>query len=298
MGSWPRRIAAAGGRVASVAQRTLPVAVVMKLAADEGPNLAIVLAWNLLTSLFPIALALAAVLGVVVSHLGLGETAIYALTLSLFPTDMNAQSAAIQAVEQVRQTPGLLAWLALAGFLWTASNLFGAMELAFDRAYGVSPRPFPRQKAMALVMMLVFAVLALIGVGASAVVPLLSGVAVGSFHLPAEAGSTVIVQAGVGLTSAVTLFLILYVVVPNRPVHPREAWPGAVLGGVLFELLSLAFPLYAHANRGLTQYGRYFAFLFTLLAFFYLVGLILVIGVELNAVLARRRETKATAADR
>src|SRR5579859_4815856 len=265
----------------------------MKLAGDEGPNLAIVLAWNLLTSLFPIALALAAILGVVVSHLGISGVTIYVLTLSFFPTDMNAQSAAIQAVEQVRQAPGLLAWLALAGFLWTASNLFGAMEQAFDRAYGVRPRPFLRQKAMAMMMMLVFAVLALVGVGASAVLPLLSGMPLGSFHLPKEAATTIAVQAGVGVTSAVALFLTLYTVVPNRRVRLGEAWAGAVLGGVLFEVLSLAFPLYAHANRGLTQYGRYFAFLFTLLAFFYLVGLILVLGVELNAVLARRREARA-----
>ena len=72
---------------------------------------------------------------------------------------------------------------------------------------------------------------------------------------------------------------------PSQTPRPLHVLPGALFSGVLFYVLTLVFPLYLSLNHGINQYGSQFAFLFTLLFFFYFVGLITVLGIQINATL-------------
>jgi membrane protein len=266
---------------------SLPWQILRKFDADDGVNWTIVIAWNGLLAIFPITLVLAAATGFVLGHLGLGAEQVSRLVLTAIPNDVGAQQQALQATEMIRQRSGLLATVALIWFLWSASGLFGGMEAAFDRAYRIPRRPFPRQKLMALLMMGIFTVLVLAGVGASTLLPLLSRLPLAPLALHGV-GSRVF-AALMGVVSGTLLFFLFYLVVPNRRLSWREVWPGALFSGVAFELETLLFPLYTQLNPNIGQYGRYFAFLFILLAFFYLFGLITMLGIELNAVLAEQR---------
>src|SRR5207237_7087263 len=109
--------------------------VLLKFIADDGPTHAIVIAWNTLFAIFPIALALAATAGLVLNHLGLSAYSVITLVVAILPNDLNAQRDALAAVDVIERRSGLLAIVALAGFLWAASNLFAAIESAFDRAF-------------------------------------------------------------------------------------------------------------------------------------------------------------------
>ena len=100
-----------------------------------------------------------------------------------------------------------------------------------------------------------------------------------------------------GVLSGFVLFLVLYLVVPNRPLSPRQVWPGALLAGAAFEALGYVFPLYMSLNQGINAYGRTFALLFVLMFFFYVVGVITVVGAELNAVLFGLRERASSRLD-
>jgi len=60
---------------------------------------------------------------------------------------------------------------------------------------------------------------------------------------------------------------------------------GALVAGILFEVVTLIFPIYLSINKGLNAYGKTFGLFFLLMTFFYLVGLITVVGVEVNSVL-------------
>jgi len=57
------------------------------------------------------------------------------------------------------------------------------------------------------------------------------------------------------------------------------------VAGILFELVTLLFPLYLSINRGINQYGATFGLLFLLMTFFFFLGLITMIGVEVNSVI-------------
>ena len=265
------------------AQGTVPFRLIQRYGEDDGGIWATVIAWNGLTAIFPIALALVAITGFILGIVGVGNQTVINDVVRIFPSNANAQQEALAALRAIGEKPLVFALVALAGYLWTASNLFGAMEAAFDAVWHCGRRPFVPQKLMALGMMGIFSILAVVGVGTAALLPLLS-------QLPDVPSSVTDLlnfplQFAVGALAGFILYLTIYYVVPNRKQRLSRVWPGALFAGVGFELLTLLFPLYISLNTGINQFGKQFAFLFILLTFFFFLGLITMFGAELNAVL-------------
>src|SRR5439155_989706 len=69
---------------------------------------------------------------------------------------------------------------------------------------------------------------------------------------------------------------------PNRTYTLRQVLPGALLAGVLIEVLSLTFPLYEHIAGGFNTYGAQFALFFLLAAWFYLLSNLILLGAVYN----------------
>lgn len=270
MKSWVAR----GRRLVERGMDTVPGRVARRFGEDRATNQAVLIAWSLLFSIFPIILALVGLIGLLLGHAGLATQArIESVVLSQMPGD------AAGALDTVKQQSGIFVVVGLAGLVWSGSALFGAMEQAFDVVYRVPQRSFVRQKLMAVVMMLVF--------GALGAVLILSSTLLGALSfLPDALVSAAPVQPVFGVVVGCALFAAVYLVVPNRHLRLRDVWPGAVLAGVAFYALSLLFPLYLDvAGRGMNQYGKGLAVVFVLMTWAYFVGLITVLGVELNAVL-------------
>lgn len=273
-------------RVGSWATSTFAGRVALKYAEDDGPNWATLIAWNAFSALLPITLALAAVVGFVFSGSGVHQQTISDLILHILPSDLNAQQQAIAAIRGLEDKSGLFALLAIVGFLWIASNLFGAMEAAFDQAFRCPRRNIFLQKAMSLLLMAAFVVLTVVAVGSSALISLVPAVP----HASSLVGGPLekVVQFVVGSAAGVVLFSILYRVVPNTELSVRTVLPGAVAAGVTFEVLTLLLPLYLEVNRSINEYGKTFALIFFLLFFFFLLGTITMVGVEINSVVLER----------
>src|SRR5207302_4082043 len=86
----------------------------------------------------------------------------------------------------------------------------------------------------------------------------------------------------IGAVVMVLLLTMLYRLVPNRSFALREVLPGALLAGVLIEVLSLAFPLYARIAGGFNTYGAQFALFFLLATWFYFLSQLLLLGAVYN----------------
>jgi membrane protein len=262
-----------------------PVRVIRKFIDHGGPNQAVLIAWNGLTAVFPILLAVAAIGGLLLNRAGITPEMIANLLVTLFPTGIDAKSAIEEGISALKHQTGVFALLALVGFVWTSSGLFGAMEQAFSTVFDAPVRPFVRQKLMALLMMVIFAVLAVLAVGTSALIPLLDAIpwVPISFSQGAAAKE---VQAVIGVVAGFVLYFVIYTVVPNRRQRPLLVLPGAVFSGVAFEVLTLLWPVYINLNEGgLNRFGSQFALLFILLTFFYFMGVITMLGADIIAVL-------------
>src|SRR5438128_10211485 len=85
-----------------------------------------------------------------------------------------------------------------------------------------------------------------------------------------------------GAIVMVSLLVALYRFVPNRTFRLREVIPGALLAGVLIEVLTLAFPLYARIAGGFNTYGAQFALFFLLATWFYLLSQLILLGAVFN----------------
>jgi YihY family inner membrane protein len=277
------------------AARSTPVRVVRRFLGDRGPNYAVLIAWNLLFSLFPIVLALAAIGGAILAHAGVSETQIEDTIIRLIPSGAGGASMA-EAVHGVERHSGLLGIVAIVGFLWSASGLFGTLEYVCAQIYRISTRGFVQQKLMALVMMLIFVILAGVGVSSSAVFGFLANLPFGSELVGRHGAPSQALQIPIGLVSGFVLFYLIFTIVPRARIGPLHALPGAVFTTVAFEVLVQLFPLYLHFDKGVNQYGSTFAALFVILTFFYFLGLIMVLGLEINATLHEPTASASAAA--
>jgi membrane protein len=264
--------------------RSIPGQVVRKFLEDQAPNWAALIAWNTLLAMFPIVVFAASLLGYVLKIFGEANTAVYQTIFSAIPGDTNQQDQLIRAVSGVKSNSGILFIVGLLGLLLGGSALFGIMEQAFAVIYHTKPRDFVRQRLIAVGMVFLFTLLVGVAVASSAILPALKHIP----NIPAflySGAAAFMLQVIVGIVAGFLLFLSIYYVIPNRRQRLGQVIPGALVAGVLFELITLVFPLYLSLNRGLNQYGKTFGLLFVLMTFFFFLGLITMIGVELNSVM-------------
>ena len=257
-----------GGRVSELRGAVtswMPVRVLSAYGASQAGNYAAALAFSGLLAMFPMMLGALAIVGLVVRD-PVMEARFLALLLQTFPS--TAQPQLIDALHGVSQSAGWMGIVALGGLVWSASGIFATMEFALTQIFGTKQRDMLRQKAMGLVMMLVLVVGVGITVAANSIV--------GLFPMAWVTGVVV------GAVVMVTLLVLLYRFVPNRTFRVRDVLPGALLAGVLIELLSLGFPLYQRLSHGFNTYGAQFGLFFLLAAWLYLLSQALLFGAVFN----------------
>jgi membrane protein len=262
---------------------SLPGRLWAKMSEDNAFTWAVVLAWNFLLSLFPIVLVIAAVLGVGLGFLGVGSGAIYHTVASLIP-DTKAQKDTFNALNNFHQQSGIFFVLGFAGLVWSGTGLFRAMEQAFAVIYHTRQRPLLQGILMSVGMVLLLTVFG----GLMLVSTTLLGLVNQLPYLPLLLANGTVdfaVQVVVGSLSGFVLYLAIYYVVPNKKMRWGSIWIGAALAGALFECLSLIFPLYLRLTGAGAGYGKTFGLLFLLMLYFYYIGAVTMLGVEVNSLL-------------
>ena len=275
--------------------KTVPGRVIQKFLEDQAPNWAALIAWNALFAMFPIVIFASSLLGYALRIFGAANDAVYKTIFSIIPGDPKQQAELFNAVYGVKSQSGVLFLVGLAGLLWGGSALFGAMEQAFAVIYHTKPRDFIRQRLIAFGMVFLFTILVGIAVATSSLLPALK-------HIPNipeflySGAAAFILQVLVGITAGFVLFGTIYFIIPNRKQNLGKIIPGALVAAVLFELITLVFPLYISLNKGLNQYGATFGLFFLLMTFFFFLGLITMVGIEVNSVLYPEEVERPTGA--
>jgi membrane protein len=256
---------------------------------DNLTGLSGMVAYNLLLSVFPLALLALFIAGRVLESGELEQSVLQDLQ-QLFP---NATDDTLQdALRRVRSSSTEFGIVALVASVWIGSSFWGALDTAFCRIYHVRCRSWGEQKRFAIVMLVVVLMFMAATVAVPAVQTLLRSRA---DDLPLGLSEVDELIYGVTLLAGlVLLFAILCVIywtVPNRLVPWRAIWPGAGAATVAIGVVDYAFPAYLSSISTLAEFGTTFVFILIVLIWFYALAAIILGGATINAMRFELHET-------
>jgi membrane protein len=171
--------------------------------------------------------------------------------------------------------------------LWSSLKLFRGLDIAFSSVYrDALPPGLGGQLRNGLITLLAVGagIAVTIAIGTLLALPGIE-VVIGGVNVIGTIGT--LAQFG-GLT--LTL-LPLYYVLPGESISVREALPGAVFAAIGWTVLQTGFRIYAAQAGSYAAYGAIGGVLL-LVTFLYFGGLILLVGVVLNATLVGRIDEK------
>jgi len=253
-----------------------------KAFEDNLTGLAGMVAYNLLLSVFPLALLALFIAGRVLQSAELEQSILQDLR-GLFPniTDVTLT----RALDRVRGSSTGVGVVALVASIYIGSSFWGAMDTAFCRIYHMRCRGWLEQKRFSLAMLVVV----LLFMAATVAVPAIQSVlARGAGDLPfglAEvAGLLFAVSLLVSLLLVFLVLCIIYWAVPNNRSMPwRAIWPGALAATLAIGIVDYGFPLYLSTISTVGAFTTIFVFVLIVLVWFYLLAIIILGGAVLNA---------------
>jgi len=252
-----------------------------KAYEDNLTGLSGMVAYNLLLSVFPLALLALFIAGRVLESGAIEESILEDLR-QLFPSA--ADSTLTTALDRVRDSSTQLGLVALVASIWIGSSFWGAMDTAFCRIYHVDCRSWLEQKRFSLVMLIV--VLAFMA--ATVAVPALQAILVkGASGLPFGLSNVRGLLFGLSLAAGLLLLFgvlcVIYWAVPKSFVPWRAIWPGAAAATLAIGIVDYAFPFYLSTVSTIARFGTTFVFVVIVLLWFYAIAIILLGGATINA---------------
>ena len=253
-----------------------------KFLEDKGSLLAAAVAYYLLFSIFPFALAMIAITGFFMESASFENQVINALG-NLIPVARGMLEQNLHEVVNARAETGIIAILA---FTWSASSFFNALRNALNKAWGInSGASFFKGRAIDITMLLGSFVLLLVYIWLSIGIRIIH-----SAHYHSEyfkfLNSNIVSSTIFTLASSLLAFLLimlLYKFIPS--VRPRwgDIWPGALMATVSVEIIRFGFIWYINNfSRYNLVYGSIGAVI-ALLAYIYLSAWALLFFAKLSA---------------
>jgi YihY family inner membrane protein len=181
--------------------------------------------------------------------------------------------------------------IAIVLLLISGSSFFTNMAAVFDQAYHVQGRNMIVERLVGLGMLVLTAallVLSTTAAGLSSLVANVPGV------VPIGPVAARAIGWSVAILSVFVLFLLMYRILPNGKQTWGSVVPGTVLSCLLIFVISQLFPLYVALfppNHAYAVFGVFLVLTFWL----YLLGIVLVLGAELNAFLEQPTRSAALA---
>ena len=252
-----------------------------KAYEDNLTGLSGMVAYNLLLSVFPLALLALFIAGRVLESEDL-ERAIFEDLRQLFPSA--ADHTLERALDRVRNSSNTLGFVALVASIWIGASFWGALDTAFCRIYHCRCRSWVEQKRFALVMLVVVLLLMAAAVAVPTVQSILTN---GRDDLPLGLDEVGVPLYAVTLVAGLLILFgvlcIVYWSVPNEFVPWRAVWPGAAAATVAIGIVDYAFPFYLSNVSSIARFGTTFVFVVIVLLWFYALAIIILGGATINA---------------
>jgi membrane protein len=276
----------AAGRAAKLTERSVDA-----FFKHRCSQLAASMSYFGLLSIFPAAIVMAAIFGLVIDDDAARTEVVDFLFDTLPVTEDQGRTDLENAVDGVTRNSAALGIIGVAGLLYSASALMAAIRNSLAVIWGTeSERPPLRAKALDILLILGLGLL----IALSLSVTIVRGFAVDlskDLGFPGRVLESALDYSGFLIPLALSLvaFAVLFIVVP-RP-HPllRDVWPGVLLAAVGYELAKRGFTIY------LENFGNYAAVYGSLgavvifLVFIYIAAMVFLLGAEFAALWPRVR---------
>jgi membrane protein len=262
---------------------------------DQCTDLAAALTYYAVLSVFPAALALVSLLGVV----GQAQKSVDTVVETLDPLVSEQMLGTIQpALEQIAssESAGFALLFGLLAALWTASGYVGAFGRAMNKIYEIQEgRPFWKLRPLMLVLTLVTIALTAVAL----LMLIISGPLAESIGSVIGLGDEAVLAWRIAkwpILGLVVMLIVglLYYTTPNVQ-QPKFRWlsVGAFVAIVVWALASVGFSFYvANFSSYNKTYGSLAGVIVALL-FLWITNLALLFGAELDAELERGRQLQA-----
>jgi membrane protein len=266
--------------------------VVRELLGNGASALAAQMAYYFILFLFPFFILLVTLVGFVVNDPGVVLTGMATRLENLLPRE--AITLLTDHLDRtLRSTSPTVFVLSLMFTLGAGSAATGTIIEGANRFYGVpETRPFWRVRGVAILLILGFAVL-IAALGLTVLSPQTGAYLQGAVGLPGVFLSVWAVLSWVLAFLAVTLALsVLYYVAPNAEVPFRWITPGGFLATIL---LLVANQVMIFWVTNIFRYNQLFGQLgagIVLLIWLYVTGLMVLVGIQINAVLIQTAEER------
>ncbi|KTE03395.1 YihY/virulence factor BrkB family protein [Sphingopyxis sp. H115] len=244
------------------------------------------LAYLALIALFPFFILLAAALSIFGGSVG-GERAVEAVFSTMPPTVAKALSGPIREVMSART--GIFLWLGALVALWTVGSLIETVRDILRRAYGTHfSKGFFHYRLLSIGIITGAVVLMLLSFSMQVLIVGIEQFVTRVLPEQYQAWGVVLISRGVsGAGLFLAIYMLFYSLTPSkyRRLKKCPKWPGALFTTLWWIGVTLALPpLLASLLSYDATYGS-LAGVMVALFFFYLVGLGMVMGAELNAAL-------------
>ncbi|MEK3799382.1 YihY/virulence factor BrkB family protein [Peribacillus sp. FSL H8-0477] len=264
------------------------VKLMKRIHGDDAVGMASQLAYFFLLSLFPLLIFLVTLL----PYLPISQNDILNAIGSFAPPE-SMKLIEDNLTEIMKGSRPLLS-LGILGTIWSASNGLNAIIKAFNRAYDV---PETRNYIVARFVSILLT-LAMLFVFVIALMLPVFGKQIGLFLFDALGMSSEFLSVWFALRWVITLlivllvFTVLYWIAPNKRLKCLTVLPGAVFATFGLGIVSWGFSFYVeHYGNYANTYGS-LGGIIVLMIWFYLSGIIIIIGGELNAMRSERNNPK------
>ena len=259
-----------------------PLAVAYKFGDDQGAYLTVLITYYGFLSLFPLLLLLVTILGFVLQSDPALQAKLVSSTLAELPVIGSQLGANVQSLRG--SGTGLI--IGIVGTIYGSLGAAGAMQNAFNRAWAI-----PRNQRLNPIKMRARSLVLLLVLGAGVLTTAALSGLVTSTGSYGALGSATLRAAAIPLATAVnvTLFVVGFRLLTPNDVPIRRILRGAVVAGIGWQVIQMSGTyLVAHGLTGAPEAYGVFGLVLGLIAWIYLLALVVVLAAEVSVVAHKR----------
>ncbi|MBH0230325.1 YihY/virulence factor BrkB family protein [Halobacillus yeomjeoni] len=252
---------------------------------DNIPLLGAAQAYYYLLSIVPMLILLLSIL----PYLNISAEAAMNTVTNFLPED-TAEVFRENIINVVDKPNGGLLTVGILGTLWSASSGINAFIKSANEAYDVEEtRSFIKVRLLSIILTLGM----IIGFVVALALPVFGDVIIGAIdrtlNLPDQ---TVIffqvLRWAIGIVVMSAILMALYHFAPNKNIPFKHVLPGAIITSILWQVISLAFSFYVSNFGNYTATYGSLGGVIILMLWFFLTGIILMVGAEINVIYHRK----------